>query len=59
VSKLKDDGIRFVLARSRATFEEQLSRTGQDDVLPPGDRFPTVRAAVTSVAGVEMEAPHQ
>ncbi|HSO05038.1 MAG TPA: STAS domain-containing protein, partial [Candidatus Limnocylindrales bacterium] len=59
VSQLKDDGIRFVLARSRATFEEQLRRTGQDDVLPPEDRFPTVRAAVTSVAGVELEAPGQ
>ena len=59
VSQLKDDGIRFVLARSRATFEEQLSRTGQGDVLPPEDRFPTVRAAVTSVAGVDLEAPGQ
>ena len=57
VSQLKDNGIRFVLARSRTTFEEQLRRTRQDTVLPPEDRFPTVRAAVTSVAGVDLEAP--
>jgi MFS superfamily sulfate permease-like transporter len=55
VSELKDDGVRLVLARSRATFEEQLSRTGHDDVLPQQDRFFTVRAAVSSVAGVDLE----
>jgi len=57
VTQLKNDGIRFVPARSRATFEEQLRRTGQDDILPPEDRFPTARAAVTSVAGVDLKAP--
>lgn len=57
VSELKDDGIRFVLARSRATFEEQLSKTGQDAVLPPHDRFPTVRAAVSAVTGIDLESP--
>ncbi len=43
VAELKGGGIRFVLARSRATFEAQLSRTGLADVIPPEDRFPTVR----------------
>jgi sulfate permease, SulP family len=56
VSELKDKGIRFVLARSRATFEEQLRKTGQDDVLPREDRFPTVRAAVAAVTGVDPES---
>jgi len=59
VTQLRADGIRFVLARSRATFEEQLDRTGYADVLPPQDRFPTVRAAVASVAGVDLGAPGQ
>lgn len=54
VSELRADGIRFVLARSRATFEEQLDRTGHADVLPPEDRFPTVRAAVSSVTGEDL-----
>lgn len=57
VSELKDEGIRFVLARSRATFEVQLSKTGHDDVLPPHDRFLTVRAAVSAVTGVDPESP--
>jgi high affinity sulfate transporter 1 len=55
-SELNGHGVRLVLARSRATFEEQLSRTGHGNVLPPGDRFPTVRAAVSSLAGVDLEA---
>lgn len=54
VSELRADGIRFLLARSRATFEEQLDRTGHADVLPPEDRFPTVRAAVSSVTGEDL-----
>ena len=56
VSELKDKGIRFVLARSRATFEEQLAKTGHDDALPREDRFPTVRAAVSAVTGVDLES---
>lgn len=53
-TQLRGEGIRLVLARSRATFEAQLSRTGRDDALPPQDRYPTVRAAVTAVAGVDF-----
>lgn len=54
ITELRGEGIRFVLARSRATFEAQLSRTGQDDALPPEDRYPTVRAAVTAVSGIDL-----
>jgi high affinity sulfate transporter 1 len=54
VSELRGEGIRFVLARSRATFESQLSSTGHEDVLPAQDRYPTVRAAVASVSGVDL-----
>ncbi len=56
VSDLRDDGVRFVLARSRTTFEEQLAKTGHAEVLPAGDRFPTVRGAVSAVAGVDLES---
>jgi high affinity sulfate transporter 1 len=57
ITELRGQGIRFVLARSRATFEEQLRSTGHDDVLPPGDRYPTVRAAVAAVSGTDLTAP--
>ena len=59
VAELKGGGIRFVLARSRATFEAQLSRTGLADVIPPEDRFPTVRAAASSVTGIDLDRVHQ
>ncbi len=55
VTELQGQGIRFVLARSRVTFEEQLGKTGLADVLPPEDRFATVRAAVASVSGAEFD----
>jgi high affinity sulfate transporter 1 len=55
VTELRGQGIRFVLARSRITFEEQLSKTGLEDVLPPEDRFPTVRAAVAAVSGADFD----
>ena len=54
VTELRGEGIHFVLARSRATFEAQLSRTGHDDALPAQDRYPTVRAAVAGVTGVDL-----
>lgn len=57
VSELRGEGIHFVLARSRATFEAQLGTTGHDDVLPAQDRYPTVRAAVAAVTGVDLANP--
>jgi high affinity sulfate transporter 1 len=57
VTELRGQGIRFVLARSRATFERQLRSTGHHDVLPPEDRYPTVRAAVAAVSGADLAAP--
>jgi high affinity sulfate transporter 1 len=54
--ELDRQGIRFVVARSRVQFESQLDRLGLDDVLPEGERFPTVRAAVLAVSGVDVEA---
>ena len=57
VTELRGEGIHFVLARSRATFEAQLSSTEHDDVLPPQDRYPTVRAAVAAVSGVDLGSP--
>jgi high affinity sulfate transporter 1 len=57
VTELRGEGIRFVLARSRATFEERLSGTQHSDILPQRDRYPTVRAAVEAVTGVDLAAP--
>ncbi len=57
VTELRGEGIRFVLARSRATFESHLRSTGHDDVLPPQDRYPTVRAAVAAVSGIDLATP--
>jgi MFS superfamily sulfate permease-like transporter len=57
VTELRGEGIHFVLARSRATFETQLTATGHDDVLPSGDRYLTVRAAVAAVSGVDLASP--
>lgn len=54
VTELRDEGVHFVLARSRSTFEAQLLSTGRDDVLPSQDRYPTVRAAVAAVTGVDL-----
>jgi anti-anti-sigma regulatory factor len=54
LTELRQDGIRFVLARSRTTFEEQLRTTGYDDLIPAEDRFATVRGAVSAVAGVDL-----
>jgi MFS superfamily sulfate permease-like transporter len=54
VVDLRADGVRFVLARSRTTFEEQLRTTGYEDLIPAEDRFATVRAAVSAVGGVDL-----
>ena len=57
IDELDVRGIRFVVARSRAAFDEQVERLGVDDVVPAASRFPTVRAAVRAVAGVDLERP--
>jgi high affinity sulfate transporter 1 len=55
VEGLHADGIRFVLARPRVAVEEQIDRFGLTDVLPTGERFTTVRAAVSAVSGIDIE----
>jgi high affinity sulfate transporter 1 len=57
IDELKDRGVRFVLARPRSAFEDEASRFGLDDALPPENRFPTVRAAVSAISGTDIEAP--
>jgi sulfate permease, SulP family len=57
VEELGGRGIRFVVARSRAAFDEQVDRLGIDDVIPEANRYPTVRAAVHAVAGIDLEGP--
>jgi sulfate permease, SulP family len=54
--ELRARGIRLVLARTRTAFDSNATRLGLDDVLPSGSHFPTVRAAVLSVSGVDVEA---
>jgi high affinity sulfate transporter 1 len=55
IASLEQRGITFVLARPRAAVREQLDRLGLTDVLPPGRRFPTVRAAVLDATGLELQ----
>lgn len=57
IEELQVAGIVFVVARSRALFADQVSRLGLDDVLPESARYRTVREAVQSVAGVDLEHP--
>jgi high affinity sulfate transporter 1 len=57
IDELRGNGVRFVLARSRSAFDEEASRFGLDEALPPENRFPTVRAAVSAVSGTDIEAP--
>jgi len=54
VERLRADGIRFVVARPRAVVREQLDRLGLADLIPPEDRFATVRAAVLATSGVDV-----
>lgn len=56
IEELRNRGIRLVVARTRVTFEQQLARLGTADILPAEDRFMTVRAAVTAVTGIDIEA---
>ncbi len=51
IQDLADRGIRFVVARARSTFVDQIDRFGLGDVIGPDDRFATVRAAVREVSG--------
>ena len=55
VEELEGRGVRFVVARLRAEFEQQVDALGLDGVLPPESLFPTVRAAVLAVTGVDVE----
>jgi sulfate permease, SulP family len=55
VEELNGRGVRFVVARLRAEFEQQVDALGLADVLPPESLFPTVRAAVRAVTGVDVE----
>ena len=55
IEELDDRGVTLVLARARITFEEQIDRLGLADLLPPQQRFATVRAAVQAVTGIDVE----
>lgn len=55
IDSLKENGIRFVVARARTSFQQQLARLGLADVIPDDARFPTVRAAVKAVSGVDVD----
>jgi high affinity sulfate transporter 1 len=55
IEGLRNEGIRFVIARARRGFEQHLGRLGLDEALPADTRFPTVRAAVRAVSGIDVE----
>lgn len=55
IEELRAEGIRFVVARPRRSFEDHLGRLGLADALPEDARFPTVRAAVKAVSGIDVE----
>jgi MFS superfamily sulfate permease-like transporter len=55
VEELDGRGVRFVVARLRAEFEQQIDTLGLDDVMPADSLFPTVRSAVQAVTGVDVE----
>jgi high affinity sulfate transporter 1 len=55
IDELHGKGIRFVIARARRGFEQHLGRLGLEQVLPEDARFPTVRAAVKAVSGIDVE----
>ena len=55
IDELAARGIVFVVARPRASFEDQLTSLGLGDVIPEPHRFTTVRAAVEAVAGVDPQ----
>ena len=54
VAGLSARDIRFVVARARTVVVELIDRFDLTDVLGPDNRFPTVRAAVLAVAGVDV-----
>ncbi|MFC6239080.1 SulP family inorganic anion transporter [Longivirga aurantiaca] len=56
IEQLRDKGIQFVIARSRRAFDQHLEALGLTDLLPDTSRFPTVRAAVLAMSGVDVEA---
>jgi len=55
IEELSGRGIRFVIARARRGLEQHLARLGLADAIPEDARFPTVRAAVKAVSGVDVE----
>jgi high affinity sulfate transporter 1 len=59
IAGLSARGIRFVVARARDAVVEQIDRFDLTDVLGPDNRFPTVRAAVLAVAGVDVTGDTQ
>lgn len=48
--------VQFATARLRYEVEQQLERLNLSDALPESNRFPTVRAAVLALGGVDVEA---
>lgn len=55
IDELQGQGVHFVVARCRVAFELQIDHLGLDDVIPESNRFPTVRAAVQAVSGIDLE----
>jgi high affinity sulfate transporter 1 len=56
IGELAQRGIVFVVARSRAAFDDQLTSLGLEDVIPAEHRYTTVRAAVLGVSGIDPQS---
>ena len=58
IGKTREQGIRFVTARLRFDASEQFDQHGLADDLPESNRFPTVRAAVLALTGVDVQTEY-
>ncbi len=55
IGKTREQGIVFAAARLRYEVSEQLDRHGLAEDLPESHRYPTVRAAVLALTGVDVQ----
>ena len=55
IDRTKNEGVVFATARLRQEVSEQLDRRGLADALPESNRYPTVRAAVLALTGVDVQ----
>lgn len=55
IERTKKDDVVFATARLRQEVSDQLDRHGLTEALPESHRYPTVRAAVLALTGVDVQ----